>query len=65
MVTETTALGAAYAAGLAEGVWASTDELASNWKVGARFEPAMPADRREALFVRWRQAVERTYDWVH
>jgi glycerol kinase len=63
-VIETTALGAAYAAGLAEGVWASMDELSSNWKVDRRFEPKMSEDQREALFARWRKAVTRTLDWV-
>ena len=64
VVTETTALGAAYAAGLAVGMWASTDDLSVNWKAGARFEPSMPAEVRESLYGRWQQAVERTYDWV-
>jgi glycerol kinase len=63
-VIETTALGAAYAAGLAEGVWTSMDELSSNWKVDRRFEPKMSEDQREALFARWRKAVTRTLDWV-
>jgi glycerol kinase len=63
-VIETTALGAAYAAGLAEGVWTSMDELSSNWKVDRRFEPKMSEDQREALFARWRKAVNRTLDWV-
>lgn len=64
VVTETTALGAAYAAGLAEGVWSSVSELDSNWKVDRRFEPKMAEDQRQALVDRWRQAVRRTLDWV-
>lgn len=64
VVAETTALGAAYAAGLAEGVWSSVSELDSNWEVDRRFEPEMAEDRRQALVDRWRQAVKRTLDWV-
>ncbi len=63
-VAETTALGAAYAAGLAEGVWSSLDELASNWDEDARFVTRMDVIRREQLLTRWRQAVTRTLDWV-
>lgn len=63
-VAETTALGAAYAAGLAEGVWSSLDELASNWAEDARFIPRMEGTRRQQLLTRWRQAVTRTLDWV-
>ncbi|HLG51955.1 MAG TPA: glycerol kinase GlpK [Chloroflexota bacterium] len=58
-VTETTALGAAYLAGLAAGVWQSTDELARRWQLERRFEPAMPPDRRSALYEGWRKAVAR------
>ncbi|HJU80917.1 MAG TPA: glycerol kinase GlpK [Acidimicrobiia bacterium] len=64
VVAETTALGAAYAAGLAEGVWSSVSELDSNWRVDRRFEPKMAEDQRQALVDRWRQAVRRTLDWV-
>jgi glycerol kinase len=64
VVAETTALGAAYAAGLAEGVWSSVSELDSNWKVDRRFEPNMTEDQRQALVNRWRQAVGRSLDWV-
>ncbi len=56
-VTETTALGAAYAAGLAVGFWESTDEIRANWSVGKRWEPAMDADRRAELFADWKKAV--------
>ena len=64
VVVETTALGAAYAAGLAEGVWSSFSELDSNWTVDRRFEPRMAEEQRQALVDRWRQAVTRTLDWV-
>ena len=63
-VTETTALGAAYAAGLAVGFWDSTDEIRANWSVGKKWEPAMSADRRDELFADWKKAVSRTLDWV-
>ena len=64
VVAETTALGAAYAAGLAEGVWGSLDDLRVNWVEDRRFLPAMENDVREWLNSRWRQAVERTLNWV-
>lgn len=64
VVTETTALGAAYAAGLAEGVWESTEELASKWAEDRRFLPEMDPERRELLYARWKQAVARTLDWL-
>ena len=57
--TETTALGAAYLAGLAVGFWSGVDELASFWRAERCFEPAMAADRREALFAAWKDAVRR------
>jgi glycerol kinase len=64
VVAETTALGAAYAAGLAVGFWADTDELRSNWREDRRWEPQWSEDRREAGYAGWRKAVERTLDWV-
>jgi glycerol kinase len=64
VVTETTALGAAYLAGLASGFWSGTDEIASLWKVERRFEPSMSQDRREALADEWRRAVERARRWA-
>jgi len=64
VVTETTALGAAYAAGLAVGFWSSTDELAANWAEDKRWTPSMPHDRRERLLAQWAKAVERTLDWA-
>ena len=63
-VSETTALGAAYAGGLATGVWEDLDELRENWVEDRRWEPSMPADRRNDLFRHWKRAVERTFDWV-
>jgi glycerol kinase len=62
-VTETTALGAAYLAGLAVGFWASREEIAAQWQCERRFEPAMSADRRGALLARWARAVERAKGW--
>jgi glycerol kinase len=62
-VTETTALGAAYLAGLAVGFWASRGEIAAQWQCERRFEPAMSADRRGALLARWARAVERAKGW--
>jgi glycerol kinase len=63
-VTETTALGAAYAAGLAVGYWSGLDDLRRNWAEGARWTPAMPDDERERLYAQWKKAVTRTFDWV-
>jgi glycerol kinase len=63
-VAETTALGAAYAAGLAVGVWGSTEELAANWKAHARWTPDMADDRREALYKSWKKAVGRSFEWA-
>ncbi|GFZ89959.1 glycerol kinase GlpK [Nesterenkonia alkaliphila] len=63
-VIETTALGAAYAAGLATGYWASTDELTSNWREGRRWRPTMDQDARSHRLTEWRKAVERSFNWV-
>jgi glycerol kinase len=63
-VIETTALGAAYAAGLATGFWSGTDELVRNWAIDKRWTPAMDASRRERLNVVWNKAVSRSLDWV-
>ena len=63
-VTETTALGSAYVAGLATGVFADRDEVQRTRRTGQRFEPAMSADHREALYARWRQAVARARGWA-
>jgi glycerol kinase len=62
-IVETTALGAAYLAGLAVGFWESPRAIASHWKVERVFEPAMPRDRAEELRARWRAAVERAKAW--
>jgi glycerol kinase len=61
---ETTALGAAYAAGLAVGYWRDTDELARNWGVTRTWQPAMEPARREALLASWHKAVERSLGWA-
>jgi glycerol kinase len=61
---ETTALGAAYAAGLAAGVWPDLASLRDLWVEDARWEPAMDRDEADRLYSRWQQAVERTYDWA-
>jgi glycerol kinase len=63
-VRETTALGAGYLAGLGAGVWASTDELADVWQLERRFDPVMPASEADARQARWRQALERSRNWV-
>jgi glycerol kinase len=62
-VTETTALGAAYLAGLAVGVWQDRDELAAQWQVDRRFEPSLVPGERERRYERWREAVERSKEW--
>ena len=62
-VTETTALGAAYAAGLAVGYWTSTAELAENWAVDHRWQPTMAPKTRKALTRSWDKAVERSLGW--
>ena len=61
--TETTALGAAYLAGLAVGFWKSPEDIAGQWRIERRFEPAMPRSRVEALRERWTRAVERAKQW--
>jgi glycerol kinase len=61
---ETTALGAAYLAGLAVGYWKSQDEISQIWRSGGVFEPRMPASEREALVSGWRRAVERAKGWA-
>ena len=60
---ETTALGAAYLAGLATGFWQNADEIAANWASDKRFEPAMDAERRNRLYNDWLRAVKRSKDW--
>jgi glycerol kinase len=62
-VLETTALGAAYLAGLAVGFWADRGEIEANWRESQRFEPQMSAARRDALYAGWLSAVERSREW--
>jgi len=62
---ETTALGAAFLAGLGVGVWASTDELAGHRAIAARFEPAMAGDERDSRYAGWLRAVERSRGWAN
>ncbi len=62
-VTETTALGAAYLAGLAVGYWSDLDEIAAQWRADAEFAPTMPAEQRDALYAGWQRAVERARGW--
>ncbi|TDC87506.1 glycerol kinase GlpK [Actinomadura sp. 7K507] len=64
VVAETTALGAAYAAGLAVGFWTTTDELRQNWNEDRRWEPTWSEEQRETGYAGWKKAVERTYGWV-
>ena len=63
-VTETTALGAAYLAGLAVGYWSGLDEIAAQWRADAEFSPSLPAGQRDALYAGWRRAVERAKGWA-
>ena len=63
-VTETTALGAAYLAGLAVEFWESQEEIAGQWRLEKSFEPAMSVDQRELLYARWQAAVERSRGWA-
>jgi len=63
-VIETSALGAAYAAGLAVGFWSGLDELRSNWQEGQRWEPRMTAEKRERLLREWHKAISKSMDWV-
>jgi len=63
-VTETTALGAAYLAGLATGFWSGLDQIAAAWRVQRRFEPSISADERQARLAQWRKAVERARRWA-
>jgi len=63
-VTETTALGAAYLAGLATGFWSGADEIAAQWQADRRFEPRLGEGERTAKLARWREAVERAKGWA-
>jgi len=64
MVKETTALGAAYLAGLAVGYWSSREEIAQNWAADRRFHPGMDGAQRDSLFAGWRRAVARSAGWA-
>jgi glycerol kinase len=64
VVAETTALGAAYAAGLAVGFWNGLDDLRANWQEDARWEPNMDSAERDRLLRNWKKAVTKTLDWV-
>jgi glycerol kinase len=64
VVAETTALGAAYAAGLATGFWKGLEDLRQNWKADRRWEPRWSEDRRQSTYAGWQKAVERTLNWV-
>ena len=63
-INETTALGAAYAAGMAVGVWTDQEDLRKNWKVEQEWQPQMPTAAAEMLYQGWLKAVTRTFDWV-
>jgi glycerol kinase len=63
-VAETTALGAAYAAGLATGFWTNLNELAANWGKDKEWVPNMSEDVRNSLYAKWKKAVTRTFDWL-
>lgn len=63
-VTETTALGAAYLAGLAQGFWSSREEIAALWRAERRFEPGMLVERRAELMARWARAVTHAKAWA-
>jgi glycerol kinase len=63
-VAETTALGAAYAAGLAVGFWETEDDIRANWLMDKTWNPAMDETEREELFKQWKKAVTRTFDWI-
>ena len=64
VVTETTALGAAYAAGLAAGLWNDPESLRTNWKADRQWEPRWSADQRDEAYRGWRKAVERSLNWI-
>ena len=63
-VIETTALGAAYAAGIAVGFWQGEQDVIDNWSEDKRWEPSMDEESRERLLRLWKKAIERTLDWV-
>ena len=63
-VVETTVLGAAFGAGLATGVWDSTDDVVAHWREAARYRPSMEELERDRLLAGWAKAVERSMGWV-
>ena len=63
-VAETTALGAAYAAGMAVGYWSGTEDVVANWQEGKRWTPSMEPAERDRTYRLWKKAVTRTFDWV-
>jgi len=63
-VSETTALGAAYAAGLAVGFWSGLEELRQNWSVDSTWYPAMASNVRKECYLKWKKAVDRTFNWL-
>ncbi len=63
VVAETTALGAAYLAGLAVGFWSDTADVTRNWALDQQFEPAMPPEERASRLALWKKAVHRSLDW--
>lgn len=63
-MTETTALGAAYAAGLATGYWSSFEDLTRNWGVDKTWNPEMRSEKRKSYYASWKKAVTRSFDWV-
>ncbi len=63
-VSETTALGAAYAAGLAVGFWSGLEELRQNWAIDRTWQPAMASEVREKCYLEWQKAVDRTFNWL-
>jgi glycerol kinase len=63
-ITETSALGAAYLAGLATGFWSGAEEVAAQWEMDRRFEPALGASARTEKLARWQQAVQRAKGWA-
>jgi len=64
VVAETTALGAAYAAGIAVGFWGGEEDVVANWAEDARWSPSMDEEQRAHLYATWKKAVTRTFDWV-
>ncbi len=62
-ITETTALGAIYLAGLGMGIWSSREEIAQNWKLGREYEPLMQENTRNDLYGNWKRAVDRSLKW--